>query len=232
MRKYLVFMSVGAGGPVSNLFEAHREYDVYFHNYSDAQSPRLREAEYYHVGPGEKLNIACSKIPNLPVYHQYAFLDDDLSLTTDELNRLFQVGDALRLPIYQPALTGGSNGSHRHLFQSPYTGPVRKVPFVEIMCPFFSADALVKCLPTFDINESGWGLDLYMWPLAVGGETYVVNSIPIGHYRTPERRMRILKNGLTPMQELWIQQRIHDPRPDNVNPPGFKHDPDADNGRD
>lgn len=214
VRPYLVFMSVGPAGPVSNLFEYCREYDVAFHEYAAVPSPRTREAEYSWFRPGEKLNVAASLLPGiLDGYRQIAFLDDDLSFTADDLNRLFHVGEALRLPLYQPALTRGSYSSWNFLNQIPdeRSQVVRHVPMVEIMCPFFSRFALNDCLPTFDINESGWGLDCFLWPKIVSGHTYVIDSIPVGHYREPARRQRILRNGLTSQQELWIQQVIDNP---------------------
>lgn len=226
MRPYLVFCSVGSKGPTGDLFGLHREFDVAFHNYDSGATvvPRTREAEYYWLRPGaEKLNVAAALLPGiLGGYKQIAILDDDLALTTDDLNRLFRVGGALRLPLYQPALTLGSFCSHKHLFQSKRSlaEPVRQVPFVEIMCPFFSRAALMDCLPTFDINESGWGLDCFLWPKAVGGECYVVDGILVGHYRMPVRRDRTLRNGLTPMQELWIQQVCDNPETAPFWPPG------------
>lgn len=215
----LVFCSIGAANPVSNLFEGHRDYDVAFHNYGPIDTPRTQQAEYHWNVLGEKLNVAATLLPGiLDGYKQVALLDDDLSLTTDDLNRLFQVGEALRLPLYQPALTRGSFFSHPHTVEVE-GGVIRKVPFVEIMACFFSRSALLDCMPTFDINESGWGLDVFLWPRAVGGECFVVDKIPIGHYRQPGRRDRVLRNGLTAPQEFWIQQVIDNPHTSPFLPP-------------
>ncbi len=101
-----------------------------------------------------------------------------------------------------------------------YERGVRRVPYVEIMMPFFSKAVLADALPTFDINQSGWGLDMYIWPKL--SACYVLDGIAFGHYRTPGRRDRILSNGLTPMQELWIQQVIDNPATAPVLPPGYK----------
>lgn len=223
MRKYLVFCSAASLKNLTpELFGAEREFDVCIHDYSLHQlalNPEVAEPEYYSWQAGEKLNVAASIIPTLSTYRQFAFLDDDVVVSTYNLNRLFRAGDALGLSIYQPALTCNSFGSHNHLFQHLNSG-IRKVPFVEIMCPFFSAEALDLCLPTFDINESGWGLDIYLWPKIVSGETYVIDSIPVGHYREPARRNRVLRNGLTCQQELWIQQVIDNPARASTLPPG------------
>jgi hypothetical protein len=214
MRKYLVFVSTKHGQAASELYGANRLFDVAVHDYGsweDAQlSTRTRQSEYWSPFPRrEKLESAAAIIPALPSYAQYAFLDDDLIITTDQLNRLFTAGESLGLDLYQPALTRGSYGTHAPLFRGYLGGvvPVRPVPFVEIMCPFFSKAGLDKCLWTFDLNVSGWGLDCYIWPKLAQG--HAVDSIPIGHYREPSRRDRVAHNGLTPHQESEILRKLN-----------------------
>lgn len=241
-KPYLVWCSTPTLLPkLPALFAPDRNFDVVIHTY-DANPAKLEDGALYEWAnisghncwtihqPGEKLNVAGRVMrSHLRGYRQFAFLDDDLSFTTDELNRAFAVGDTMGLPLYQPALTLGSHCSHEFLLQKyPNINCVRHVPFVEIMCPFFSRLALEDCLPTFDINESGWGLDCYLWPKAVNHDTYVLDSIAFGHYRAPGRRDRILRNGLTCWQELWIQQVINDPATAPVNPPGYKRPVTAD----
>ncbi len=218
-----MFCSTAGGKTAAELFGTAREFDVAIHDYlHDAEEglpPNVGEADYYFQRVGEKLNVAASLLPDLPPYRQYCFLDDDIMVNTYNLNRLFRAGEALRLPLYQPALTRGSFGSYQYLFEAG-DSQVRRVPMVEIMCPFFSADALHLCRDTFDINESGWGLDCYLWPKIVQWQTFVIDSIPVGHYREPGRRTRLLKNGLTCQQELWIQQVINNPDSAETIPPG------------
>jgi len=209
--KNLVFCSTSIKSkPTPELFGKDREFDVCLHYY-DAPEDYIGVEEliewvepkgvWHWYQQGEKLEVAFDVIPHLPAYSQYAFLDDDLTVSTGQLNQLFRIGDSLGLPLYQPALTTNSYSSHSHLYQSigREVYPVRKVPFVEIMCPFFSWAALSLCLPTFNRNISAWGLDLYVWPLLVDG--YVIDSLAIGHMRMPGRRDRVLRNGLTPMEE-------------------------------
>jgi hypothetical protein len=215
MHDYLVFCSTRHGQTNAELgiYGADRNFDLCIHDYSswgtDPQE-KFKRSEYWFTRPkAEKLETAAMVLPHLPVsYKYYAFLDDDLTITTDQLNRLFLVGDSLGLDLYQPALTGNSYGSWKHLFQYelPNCPAVRDVDFVEIMMPFMSKAFLDKHIGMFDCNISGWGLDLYDW-----GKGYLVNSIAVGHYRKPERRNRILRNGLTPAQELWIMTKIYNP---------------------
>jgi hypothetical protein len=242
VNKNLVWCSVASlSSCTPELFGPNREFDVLVHFYEEPNYDlpkgeiwewrhEERKGIFHYYLPGEKLNVAGRVLSDnkwLMDYQQVAFLDDDLTISTEDLNRLFRVGSALRLPLYQPALAPRSFGSHSHLYQQTrgrmgnWThNLVRWVPFVEIMCPFFSKTTLESCLPTFDINESGWGLDCFLWPKVA--QSYVIDAISVGHYRMPMRRDRVLRNGLTPMQELWIQQVIDNPYTASHFPPGYK----------
>ena len=234
MRPYLVFCSVGRDGAVPELFGEEREFDVALHVYDD-NCPKIGEPEYQWEREGEKLNVAATLLPG--IYEQYkavAFLDDDLTVSTDQLNRLFHIPENLPyVQMWQPSLSRSSFVSWSHLITTPEwetafltmcatgcTSPIRCVPFVEIMCPFFTREIMPEVMKTLDINQSGWGLDCFIWPKIAAA--YVIDNIAIGHYRPPARRERLLQNGLTCQQELWIQQIIYDPNTAPVNPPGYK----------
>lgn len=193
---------------------------------------------HYRAHNEEKLCAAAYVLPKLyQEYDYYCFLDDDIQINTTTLNAAFAAGKALHLPLYQPALSYNSicgwdflrtrfdpskPGASLHFMEEK----PRLVPMVEIMMPFFSRSALLKCLPTFDFNCSGWGTDLYQWPTLVGHETFVLDWITAGHYATATRRQRKLENGLTPYQEFWISQWIF-AKPDclpSIIPPGDECD--------
>lgn len=208
----LVWVSSFCGANSADLFSPGANFDVCVHDYAPsdiAYRPAL--ARYYiNKGRQEKLETAASYLPELPPYNQYAFLDDDIQLTTQQINKLFDVGASLHLPIWQPALSQGSYGSHSFLFQQQnlLAGPVRPVSFVEIMMPFFSYEALNACLWSFDVNISGWGLDCFVWPKILGTGGNVIDPIAAIHNRAPARRERVMRNGLTPRQECWIMETL------------------------
>jgi hypothetical protein len=222
VRPYLLWISTGPTGPVSKIIDDSRQYDVAYHDYQTDIPMSSQASEYYWRVEGEKLNVAAERIKDIALnYRAVAFLDDDLSFTPAALNAAFRVGDALGLDIWQPALTCGSYSSHEHLKQSVgrLVYPVRKVPFVEIMMPFFSRRIISEVLPTFELTLSSWGVDCYVWPTIADG--YVIDSIAFGHYRPPIRRERIMANGLTPFQECWLMKKIYGPIEDASYPPGF-----------
>jgi hypothetical protein len=194
------------------LHSAERLYDIAVHDYGPWTEEDVRkncEAEYWLPYPDrEKFEVAATMVNVLPSYRYYAFLDDDLTVDALTLNRLFLVGDCLGLDLYQPSLTIGSYISHNHLQQPKEEfNPVRKVPFVEIMCPFMSRRMVERASPMFDLTQSAWGLDCYVWPKMVGA-CYVIDSLPVAHLRRPDRRDRVQRNGLTPAQECEIVRKI------------------------
>jgi hypothetical protein len=226
-RKYLVWLSTDNAKALQMLSAEPRNYDIMVHDFDGGFWFHIGMAEHYGRLKGEKLATAAKFLPGIFERYRYvAFFDDDIETTSMDVSRMFTIGDALRLPLFQPALTVNSFGSHNHLFQQVRgtignwtDDPVRHVPFVEIMVPFFSTAALSLCLPLFDFNMSGWGLDIYDWPQKVNGHTYVLDSIPVAHMREPARRARVLSNGLTPQQELWIAEKVLGPNCGPVNPP-------------
>ena len=198
------------------LHSADRLYDIAIHDYGPWTEEDVRkncEAEYWLPYPDrEKFEVAATMVNVLPSYRYYAFLDDDLGVDATTLNRLFLVGDCLGLDLYQPALTNGSYGSHQHLYQPlwapKFWDPIRKVPFVEIMCPFMSQKFVKRASPTFDLNLSAWGLDIHVWPKLVD-KCYVLDTLPVTHMRKPGRRDRVQRNGLTPAQEYEIIRKMN-----------------------
>jgi hypothetical protein len=160
-RKFLVWCSTDRGRAKAELYNPNRLFDVVIHDYGRWHTPTSdRLAEYWIPSYGtEKLETAGANIPALPPYEFYAFLDDDLEISTLELNAVFKVGEKFKLGSFQPTLTKDSIGSWPHLFTQPSCLHARRVPFVEVMCPFFSRAALDICLWSFNLNQSGWGLD-------------------------------------------------------------------------
>jgi hypothetical protein len=209
-RPFLVWCSTKHGESKAELFGENRMFDVALHDYAPWTTiQRTAEAEYYLPSEGtEKFETAAANPLLLMQYDAVAFLDDDLEISTTMLNRLFLIGITYGLQIYQPALSRDSFYSHEHLRQDDrlFSPPIRCVPFVEVMCPFFSADALKKCLWSFDLNQSGWGLDCFIWNKLC--KTHVLDIITVGHHRPPARRLRTMRNGLTPFQELDIVKKI------------------------
>ena len=71
------------------------------------------------------------------------------------------------------------------------------------MCPFFSRDALAKCLPTFQENVSGYGVDIVLWPAILGKRGMaIIDAVQVAHRRPLGSAGRRIGNGKTSDQEL------------------------------
>jgi hypothetical protein len=106
--------------------------------------------------------------------------------------------------LAQPSLTVDSYCSHAHLLNASSSG-WRSVPMVDVMCPFFSNEALRMALGTFELSYSTWGLD-DIWP-KLKLEPVVVDEFTIKHTRPMNvvdgAFYRYMKSiGVSPQREL------------------------------
>ncbi|MGS2810839.1 DUF707 domain-containing protein [Nocardia sp. MW-W600-9] len=116
--------------------------------------------------------------------YDYIWLpDDDLAADTDTINDIFEYTARYQLSLSQPALTEDSYFTHEiTLVDRRYE--LRYTNFVEIMAPCFHRDFLLKCLPTFAVTQTGWGLDFH-WPKLVP-DTYsiaILDAATVRHTR-------------------------------------------------
>jgi len=115
-------------------------------------------------------------------YDYYWFPDDDLEFK--EQNAFFDYVASHKFDLCQPSLTADSIINHEFLRHQ--RSEFRKVPFVELMCPCFTRKALTELLWTFDLNHSGYGVDI-LW-----GEGIVIDRFQIRHSR-PQQMTKIAK---------------------------------------
>jgi hypothetical protein len=133
-------------------------------------------------------------------YEAVCFLDDDVELSTKQINQLFQIGYACNLDLWQPALSIDSVNCWPHLAVQNRS-IVRNGRFVELMMPFFRRRGLEQCIDTFQLTESGWGL-AYLWPeyrVRIG----IVDGVQACHMRPLKQPIgcRRMPNGKTQREE-------------------------------
>jgi len=113
-------------------------------------------------------------------YDNVILADDDVEPVGCSWNDIFERFEESGFEIGQPALAPGSFSSH---------GVTRQVKglrwrvtdFAEVMCPIFTREALVRCIPVFDVTESGWSVD-DAW-MAIEDEAVVLDETPVLHDR-------------------------------------------------
>lgn len=130
--------------------------------------------------------------------YEYVWLpDDDIDCRGRDIDALFAITRRERLALTQPALTVDSYWSHAITLKCPFI-QARVTNFVEIMVPCFEHDFLTKCLPTFDANLSGHGVE-FLWsrlsqdngcPMAIIDSISVRHTRPVGaaNYKSLEEK--------------------------------------------
>jgi hypothetical protein len=198
MRDYLVYVSAKDGKWLVDVDET-RLFDVAVNDWAGGG---LRNGEeYWFQQDIEKLDAAKQLMgEQLLDYKAVAFFEDDEVLSTADINRLFETGVALGLSLWQPSVSSDSFYSWAVTLHQDTL--VRKTTFVEMMCPFFSREALRVCLPHFGENLSAWGLDTHVFPGLLNYEGMaIIDAVQVKHIRPCTMGDRILKNGKTPRQE-------------------------------
>lgn len=169
--------------------EPNRDFDLFISYYGKQPGLHSTDAEYYEHRAGPKWSCLGDLLDAHPEllrdYDAFWFPDDDLSATTDVINRMFALFHGFSLSLAQPALTRDSFRSWDQLLERPeYV--LRHVAFVEVMAPIFEKSALRACLPTFTMSRSGWGLD-WVWPKLAGrgrpDSIAIIDATPVRHTR-------------------------------------------------
>jgi len=120
-------------------------------------------------------------------YDYYWMPDEDIYLTPGGINKLFEMAAKYQLDLFQPSVEKNHKSFpswpmfiHRHCIVE-----MIPMPFIEIMCPGFSREGLLKCIETFPKSNSGWGLDI-IWAKLLGYQNMgLINSVAVMHTRAP-----------------------------------------------
>jgi hypothetical protein len=168
-----------------------RDFDFaisYFGNDLDKKYPGSKYVDQYKGGKWDGLFHFFQIFPQALIdYDYFWFPDDDISATSDDINKLIDIGYRNNLELFQPTLDVNSFYSHLITLQHP-SFKIRYSNFVEIMAPMVSRDLLVKVLPTMDGTRSGFGLD-FIWPRAaadLSGNPFccaLIDEVSVHHTR-------------------------------------------------
>lgn len=160
MHKNAVF--VRAGGKSSHrswLENSDPKFDLIVIGYEGLDKELSEAADLFELIPGTKVRgwfEFFSRHPEmLERYERFAFMDDDLICSASDINRSFELGENFNLSMWQPSLTEDSYFTYS-IFQKNPLFLLRYVNYIEMMCPFMTADTLKSCMPLFDLGyETG-----------------------------------------------------------------------------
>jgi hypothetical protein len=157
----------------------NKDFDLvllYYENNEDTARSYTNHTPYVYVAKGEKYHLLKSFIQdNIEFISKFDYIwlpDDDVDISPENINRLFNISKEYNLSISQPAMDGYVS----HEITKPVPNSLlRYTNFVEVLAPLFNKETLLKVYNTFDLNYSSWGYD-YLWPHLLN---YPQNSIAI-----------------------------------------------------
>lgn len=161
-------------------------------------------------------------------YCAVTVMDDDLHITTDQLNAFFQVFVGMGLSLGQPSLCPGSYSYWWAVVGQRPDMLLHYTSFVELMAPTASGeffDAVIR--PTLNDSYTGWGLD-FVWPFLAGfphDRIAVVDSVCMLHAgRRGGAGKRVYEAGIPwhPQEEWEIQMRRHNLTQEAVQAAGLQ----------
>lgn len=187
--------------------EKESTFDLHLIVYDQSFQKYYNDSNFISYKKGYKMKLVYDYLCTHPEYlehYKYFFIpDDDISTDICTIEKLFEMMEAYNLEIAQPALIN-SYYTFPHTLRDK-TCVLRYVNFVEIMIPCFSQKALKLVLPTFNANESGWGIENH-WPILINTnlkDIAVIDSVPMIHTRPIQSYSE--KN----MKELYDYLKVH-----------------------
>ena len=102
---------------------------------------------------------------NILDYDYYFIVDDDIIISTTNINNLFLVISTFNLDIIQPSFPIGKISRITHAITTSHPGIfMRYTNFIEINVPVFRKSALEQCMKIYDTSLIGFGVDyLFLW---------------------------------------------------------------------
>lgn len=198
-------MSCPKGKCETELFGNNRLYDVAINDYTETNT-NPEEAEYKFSVNKFKFKHLKEDLSKIVFnYKSVAIFDDDISATTNDLNKLFLLGSSLNFNIWQAALTKDSYSSWTHLYVKN-DSYIRNTNKMELMMPFFSKSALQVCWNTFDLTDSAWGAEDVWGARLKYDKIMVVDCIPVKHVRPISSSERKMPSGLSPQEEYLVMK--------------------------
>jgi hypothetical protein len=187
MNKYLVIAVMGDNAMYKEWIKDSPEFDIVLLYYGSNPEKALeytKDTPYVYAAKGEKFHLLKSFILSNPDFiPQYSYIwlpDDDVLMSTRDINKMFNLVSEYELFLAQPSMTGYIS----HQITSPQPGNLlRYTNFVEVNSPVMSLKTLMLVKDTFDRNYSGWGYDA-LWPYMLNypqDKIAIIDSIVMTH---------------------------------------------------
>ncbi len=187
MRKDLLIVRAGRNSAHKNWLADKRSFDLIVFGYEELPDELTSGADESIIITGPKVaawrKLFDQRPELLTRYEQIAMVDDDLLCTAHDLDTVFEYGRRYKLSLWQPSLTWDSYFSYGVTLHNPQF-QLRYVNYVELMCPFFSADQLRRSLPLFTLGYETVIDRLWCRLRPDGDRAYaIIDAVQIRHSR-------------------------------------------------
>lgn len=187
--RFLLVSRVGPRSLHGNWLAAgeDRGFDVFLSAYAPSVEAPDLPGVFFETRPGFKIagyaGFMRDHADLLKTYDYVAFFDEDLDTSAAAIAGMFRLCRARRLKIAQPALTHDSHFTFAGLLQQPQF-TLRYVNFIEMMCPIFRSDVLLRIRPLFERGYES-GIDLVWCNVVHEGprDFAVLDAFPLRHTR-------------------------------------------------
>lgn len=171
-----------------------KNYDLFLIYFGKTPNKYKKDAKFYYEKSGYKFNLIYSilapmlKDGILKKYDYISVFDDDLSISSSELDRLLDIVYENDFVLAQGSLTQNSSCVWKELIHNPAKPDIRKFNAVEIMCPIMRKDFFLYQFIFWKYLYFGIGLDAVIWDqllkdLGFQDKVAVINSVQIWHTR-------------------------------------------------
>jgi hypothetical protein len=207
-RRNLLFTSAGDNTQFYKYWcNKNRNYDLFVCYYGDKNHPYLKCSDYYVARKGGKfdnfyhfwnLNKTENDLPfDIKDYDRYFILDDDIIISSENINKLFIVMEKLNLDVLQPSFD-------LHQSKLSYTFNISRpnqflhfTNLIEVGVMMFNKKSLEKCMEMYEPSLiTGYGLDyFFIWCLGKDKENNyaVIDFIKCINPKTNESNREIYK---------------------------------------
>ena len=190
----LVFSSVGDKNRVNSWLQTDRSFDVCISFFGDGDFDNKKLVNFFYRHKGFKFAnfLKCAEESlDLSNYEFILFVDDDIIISTRDIEQIFSQARRFGLHACQPSLSKKSCRSYKALVHRESV-LVEYSNFVEIQCVCLSRHMLELCLPYLPLIYTGWGLDMILWELLgrPQDKVAILHSIQMTHPYRKEGRLR------------------------------------------
>lgn len=216
MRKNLIISPVGDDSLHKNWLSEKQNFDIFLIYYGKSEE-KLNEykndCNLIVKDSGEKGEMYVRFISNnlelIKNYESIWLPDDDLDISTEEINLLFDTHQKYSLWLSQPSVKGHVSYDIERKQENTI---LRFTTFVEVLCPLMSLKTLLVLYKTYDYNKSSWGLD-YLWPKILGYPTNkigIIDLVTVNHTKVVGGTYdRFEKHPMEELKELFAKYELN-----------------------